>query len=74
VVVVDPPDLPREPGLRGEAHLVGFSNGLGGSFASRLQGAASTLPGAAFQLEGSVKRLKAPATPEYALDNTGQSE
>ena len=74
VVVVDPPDLPHRPGLRGEAHLVGFSNGEGGSFASRLQGATAVLPGAAFQLEGSLKRLKAPATPDYALDNTGQSE
>jgi iron complex outermembrane receptor protein len=71
VILVEPPELLREPGLRGEAHMIGFANGRGGSLAARVQGAPESLPGFAWQLEGSGKRLAAPVTPDYALDNTG---
>jgi iron complex outermembrane receptor protein len=73
-VLVDPPELLREPGFAGEAHLIGISNGRGGSFASRLQAASARVPGLAWQLEGSLKRFAAPSTPDYALDNTGVGE
>ncbi|MBA3821293.1 MAG: TonB-dependent receptor, partial [Deltaproteobacteria bacterium] len=73
-VLVDPPPLLRKPGYAGEAHLIGTSNGRGGSFASRLQGASKQLPGLAGQVEGSFKRFAAPSTPDYALDNTGVAE
>jgi iron complex outermembrane receptor protein len=74
VILVEPPELLREPGLRGEAHMIGFSNGRGGSLAARVQGAPATLRGFAWQLEGSGRRLAAPETPDYALDNTGVFE
>jgi iron complex outermembrane receptor protein len=54
--------------------LIGASNGLGGAFSSRLQMATAAVPGLAWQLEGSYKRLASPSTPEYALDNTGVHE
>ena len=73
-VLVDPPELLREPGFAGEAHLIGMTNGRGGSFASRLQMASARVPGLAWQLEGSLKRLASPSTPDYALDNTGVDE
>jgi iron complex outermembrane receptor protein len=74
VVLVDPPELRREPGYNGEAHLIGTSNGRGGTFAGRLQAVAEQLPALSMQLEGSVKRLAAPETPHYALDNAGLLE
>lgn len=74
VVLVDPPELRREPGYNGEAHLVGTSNGNGGTFAGRLQGVAEQLPALSMQLEGSIKRLAAPETPDYALQNAGLFE
>ena len=37
VVLVDPPELRREPGENGEIHLIGTSNGRGGTVAGRLQ-------------------------------------
>ncbi len=70
-VLVDPPELLRQPGYAGEAHLIGTSNGRGGSVAGRLQMASERWPGLAWQVEGSVKRFAAPSTPDYALDNTG---
>jgi iron complex outermembrane receptor protein len=73
-VVVDPPEPRRRPGVRGELHAVGFSNGVGGSLASRLQGLFSELPSTSFQLEGSLRRSAASETPDYALDNTGAGE
>ncbi len=73
-VIVDPPPLLRQPGYAGEAHLVGVTNGRGGSFAGRLRGASESVPGLAFQLEGSIKRLASPSTPDYPLDNTAVDE
>jgi iron complex outermembrane recepter protein len=74
VVLVDPPDLRRDPGYNGEAHLIGTSNGRGGTFAGRLQAVLDALPGASGQIEGSLKRLAAPESPTYALDNAGLFE
>jgi iron complex outermembrane recepter protein len=73
-VLVDPPELLRRPGYAAEAHLIGMSNSRGGSIAARVQSASAQIPGLAWQLEGSFKRLAAPSTPDYALDNTGVME
>lgn len=73
-VLADPPPLLREPGLAAELHLVGISNGRGGNVAARLQHAGAQVPGLSLQLEGSLRRLAAPSTPDYALDNTGVEE
>ncbi len=73
-VLVEPPDLLRAPGSAGEVHLIGVSNGRGGSLAGRVQIAPAAAPGLAFQVEGSLKRLAAARTPDYALDNTGVRE
>jgi iron complex outermembrane recepter protein len=74
VVLVDPPELRREPGENGELHLIGSSNGRGGTLAGRLQAVLDQLPALSMQLEGSVKRLAAPEAPRYALDNAGLFE
>lgn len=73
-VLIDPPELLRQPGTKAEAHLIAMSNARGGSVAARLRSATAKLPGLAWQLEGSFKRLAAPETPDYALDNTGVLE
>ncbi len=71
VILVTPPELRFRPGYEGEAHLIGAWNGRGGTVAGRVLGALARMPGLAFQLEGSVKRLAAPETPDYPLDNAG---
>ena len=73
-VLVDPPPLLRARGAAGEVHLFGTgpSNGRGGGLAARVEAATSRR--LAFQLQGTLKRLAAPTTPDYALDNTGADE
>ena len=73
-VLVEPPALLREPGHAGELHLIGSTNAPGGTLAGRIQAAPADVPGLAWQLEGSVKRLAAARTPDYPLDNTGVAE
>lgn len=73
-LLVDPPEMPRRPGTRGEAHVIGSNNGLGGAFMGRVQTVPEALPGLALQLEGSAKRLRAVTTPDYPLDNTAMAE
>jgi iron complex outermembrane receptor protein len=73
-VLVDPPPLLRKPGVAGQVHLIGLTNGLGGVLAARVQGASERLPGLAGQIDTSLKRLAASVTPDYPLDNTGVRE
>jgi iron complex outermembrane receptor protein len=73
-VLVEPPELLREPGYQGEAHLIGMTNGRGGSVAARLKHAPMQLPGFAYNVDGSYRRLAAAETPDYALENTGVEE
>ena len=74
VILVEPPRMLNKPGFASENHVVGYTNGLGGSLISRVQGVLASLPRLAFQVEGSAKRLQSAATPDYALDNTGMAE
>lgn len=74
-VLVEPPELLREPGTaEGEAHVIGMTNGRGGSVAARLKQAPMVLPGFAYNIDGSYRRLAAAETPDYALENTGVEE
>lgn len=72
-VLVDPPRLLPRPGLEAEAHVIGFSD-QGGTTAARVRSVPELLPELGWQVEGSFKRLAAPHTPDYALDNTGALE
>jgi iron complex outermembrane receptor protein len=74
VVLIDPPELRRDPGTGGEVHLIGSSNGRGGAVAGRVQSVLEAAPRLSLQLEGSARRLAAAETPNYALDNTGVFE
>jgi iron complex outermembrane receptor protein len=74
IILVDPPEPRLTPGAGGEAHLIGATNGRGGTFAARVQAVLERLPALSMQFEGSVKRLAAPEAPGYALDNAGALE
>jgi iron complex outermembrane recepter protein len=74
VLLVDPPELRRDPGTNGEVHLVGSSNGAGGAVAGRVQTVLDAAPALTFQVEGSAKRLGSQRSPRYALQNTGVQE
>lgn len=74
VVLIDPPPLPTEPGISGETHLVGVSNGRRGTTATRVQGAHRKAPGLGWRLDYNGTRSAALVTPQYPLDNTGSRQ
>ncbi len=74
VLLIDPPPLTTEPGLRADLDLVGALNGMRGTVAGRVEGATSLIPGLALRLEGNYSRGRALETPNYPLDNTGITE
>lgn len=74
VMLVDPPPLPRSPGIHGRAQTIGVSNGLRGAVALSLDGAHRKAPGFVWRVEGNVTRGAALVTPRYPLDNTGSRQ
>jgi iron complex outermembrane receptor protein len=72
-VITEPPRLLDEPGLVGEAHLMGFLT-RGAGLAARMQVAPEAVAGLAYQVEGTAKRLASSAAPDYVLQNTGSLE
>ncbi len=71
VVLIEPPPLRESPGVSGQAHVVGVSNGLRGTTALRLDGAHARAKGFAWRVDGNVSRGAAVITPRYPLANTG---
>ncbi len=69
-VIATPPRLLVKPGIATETHLMGFV-ARGAALASRVQVAPKSIPGLAYQLQGTAKRLAPASTPDYALHNTG---
>jgi iron complex outermembrane receptor protein len=74
VVLVEPAELPDSAGLGGGIHLAGFSNGRGGAVSGHLEGAFTKLPGFAWRVQGTLRRLGDQQSPAYMLSNTGLSE
>ena len=73
-VIVEPPAFRDIPGIEGEAHFVGISNGYQGASSLSVRG---TVPGAreiAWRLQGSFKKAGSLETPDYDLDNTAVEE
>ncbi|SDK28589.1 iron complex outermembrane recepter protein [Catalinimonas alkaloidigena] len=73
-IVVNPPTLPTEAGLHGEANLIGFSNSRGGAASASLEGGLNRLEGFGWRIQGSGKRTGDWRAPTYLLSNTGVKE
>jgi iron complex outermembrane receptor protein len=74
VILVEPPRLPRDPGLWGEAHAVGGWDGRLAAGSATLLGGAEALPGLGWRLQASAKDAGSISTPDYPLDNTALRE
>lgn len=75
VVLMDPPPLPRTPGISGDIGLEAASNGRKGSLTGGMEGAfGKSLKGLAWRIQGTVQRAGNFQTPLYFLDNTGMAE
>jgi len=74
VVVVNPPDLPAEPGLGGELSMVGQTNGRSGTMSGYLQGGSKRLKGFGWRVQGTGKKAGDFKSADYILSNTGFNE
>lgn len=74
VLLVKPPDMLKEPGIRLEAQTVGALNGRRGTMAARVDGNPENLNRLSWRLDGSYSRGAGLETPTYPLDNTGIEE
>jgi iron complex outermembrane receptor protein len=74
VILVNPPDLPREPGLAGSYNLVGASNNRMLASSLMLEGGLTGLKGFGWRVQGSLKRAGDARAADYQLTNTGTTE
>ncbi len=73
-MLVESPKPRTYPGVDGELHLVGLSNGWGGNLAGRVQGMFRDFPQWSWRLDAGQKRQASLRSPWYPLDNTALAE
>jgi iron complex outermembrane recepter protein len=74
-ILLDPKDLPTQPGIGGELNLVGMTNGRAGVASGYLEGASGgKWKGLSWRLQGTVKKAGNAKTSDYYLSNTGYDE
>jgi iron complex outermembrane receptor protein len=75
VVLLDPKDLRKDPGMDGELNLVGISNGRVGVVSGMVEGAAAhKWEGLSWRLQGTLKEAGNAQTASYYLGNTAFRE
>lgn len=74
VILVEPKEMPTQPGVRGEVNLVGATNGRMGVASGLIEGAFRKLTGLSWRLQGTLKRSGFVQTPAYFLANTSYRE
>ncbi len=74
VVIVTPADLPTTPGLGGEFHLIGNTNGWGGTTSGTLEGGLNGHDGWGWRVQGTAKKFGDSQAADYNLSNTGFQE
>jgi iron complex outermembrane receptor protein len=72
VVLLDPKDLPGQPGVDGELNLVGMTNGHVGVASGMVEGAFAD--GLSWRLQGTLKQAGNAQAAHYYLGNTGFRE
>ncbi len=72
VVLVDPKDMRKEPGIDGNINIVGMTNGRVGVASGMVEEAfGGKLDGLSWRLQGTLKRAGNAQTANYYLSNTG---
>ncbi len=75
VILLDPKDLPLQPGTNGEINLVGMTNGNIGVASGMLEGAGDKqLKGFSYRVQGTLKKAGNAEAPDYYIGNTGFGE
>lgn len=74
VVLVNPAELPLEPGLGGQLHLIGATNNGSVITSGFVEGGSKKWKGFGWRAQGSIKKAGDSRAPEYVLSNTGFEE
>ncbi len=74
VILVNPKELRKTPGIGGELNLVGLTNGRQGIVSATLNGNFSKLTPLRWRVQGTLKRGGNVHSPDYFLKNTGSRE
>lgn len=74
VVIAEAEELPRAPGLSGEARATAIANGRGGGLNGTLQGGMRGWRGAGWRVQAGARALGDASAPDYVLSNTGLRE
>jgi iron complex outermembrane recepter protein len=74
VILSEPDPLPEGAGVKGEAMLIGQSNGRQGTAAAKLQGGSKKFEGFGWRAQGSLHRGGDWQAPRYVLSNTGSAQ
>lgn len=74
VILVNPKELRKTPGIAGELNVVGLSNGRQGNLSATLNGNFSKLTPLRWRLQGTLKQGGNVNSPDYYLKNTGSKE
>ena len=74
VILMNSPKLSSDSKLTGAFHWVGQSNGWGNTVSAQLEKGLKKIPGLAWRLQGTYKRIGDRKAPDYYLSNTGIQE
>ena len=75
VILLDPKDMPANPGVDGELNLVGMTNGRVGVASGMVEGAGGgKWEGISWRIQGTIKKAGNSQTAGYYLMNTGFNE
>ncbi len=74
VILVNPPQLPKEPGLGGQFNLIGASNNGMYAGSGYLEGGVKGIRGLGWRLQGTYKKGGDARAANYRLTNTGVIE
>jgi iron complex outermembrane receptor protein len=74
VILVDPEDLRKTPGIGGELNLIGFSNNRQGVVSGRLDYKVNKIKGLSLRTQGTFRQAGNSRTSDYYMKNTGFKE
>ncbi|PKK35990.1 TonB-dependent receptor [Siphonobacter sp. SORGH_AS_0500] len=75
VILLEPKNMPTQPGIGGEAYVAGASNGRMGVVSGMLEGVPSRwIQGLSWRIQGTLKKSGYIQTPRYYLENTSYQE
>lgn len=74
IILVEPRELPHDPGIHAELNLVGMSNGRQGVVSGMVEQHLGRFYDLCWRLQGTARRGGNVQTPEFFLENTGVSE